>query len=305
MIKNINEFIKDLFLRLKLEKINSIQRVNIGFKNEVYLVNNKFIVKICKDKKNEKNFKREIRCYKFFKSKIPVPQLIYSDTSKKKLDKYYMLYHKIEGDNLYSRWHLLSNKERKDIIKQICKILKIINGTKISVKKDGYKERLKSIQKFLNQVKRRKIISKNFTDKIENFIEENKKFLKEQKLGLVYGDIHFDNFLIKNKRIVGLIDFEETDIMSIDYALDSIRRMSMHPKLYISKDREKLIKKKDYSLLLKGFKEYYPELFDFDHLQKRLDLYSIEFNLKLLPDWPNCKSLKKRLAKIIHFNGRM
>ena len=121
--------IKLIFLENNFEKVKSIKKIKIGFTNKVYSINDKFILKICEDVNNKNNFEREVFLYNFFKDKIPVPKIILYDNSKNIYNKPFMIYNKIQGENLYSIWHLLNNFERRDIIKQLCKILKVINKT--------------------------------------------------------------------------------------------------------------------------------------------------------------------------------
>src|SRR3989339_491137 len=77
--------------------------------------------------KSVKKIDMEVYFYNFLKNKIFVPEIKIFDKSKDIYEKYFMIYLKIEGDNLYSIWHLLNNDERRNIIKQLCSILKIIN----------------------------------------------------------------------------------------------------------------------------------------------------------------------------------
>ena len=54
VIENIIEHNKELFgENVKYEKIN------VGFTNTIYIVNNMFIVKICTNTDNEKNFEKD------------------------------------------------------------------------------------------------------------------------------------------------------------------------------------------------------------------------------------------------------
>jgi len=87
--------------------------------------------------------------------------------------------------------------------------------------------------------------------------------LDEQKIGLVYRDIHFDNILVKDNQISGILDFERTELASIDYVLLIIKKMMEHPTKYMSEVWEKFAKKEDYAHLRNRFKEFYPELFEF------------------------------------------
>jgi hypothetical protein len=73
-------------------------------------------------------------------------------------------------------------------------------------------------------------------------------------------------------------------------------RMEKYPHIYVSKEEnEKLIDKEHYKNLIKYYKEFYPELFYFKEIEKRVALYSIRYDLRLLLDYPHVISLRKRL----------
>lgn len=303
--------IKQIFLQNNLEEAKSINKINIGFTNEVYSVNDKFILKVCEDLDNEEKFDREVLFYDFFKNKIPVPNVIVCDNFKRVYDKIFMIYPKIEGDNLYSKWHLINNDKRKNIIKQLCGILKIINNTpyekflkrlKLTPLVSWHDKMLNQIRNSLIKIEDKKIISNDFIKAINDFVDENHSVLFEQKIALVYWDAHFDNILIRKNKIVGILDFERTELSSIDFTLDIIKRMLEYPKKYMSEEFEKFAKKKDYAQLLIWFQEFYPELFGFKNLNKRLDLYAIEHSLDDLLYWPNSKDAKQMIANTIKYN---
>ena len=307
------KIIKQIFLQNKLEDVKSVKEIKIGFTNKVYSVNNRFILKVCKDLNNEKKFEREYFLYDFFKDKIPVPKIIVRDFSKDTYSKFFVIYPKVQGDNLYSKWHLLNNDERKSIIMQLCDSLKIINKSpyerfvkkfKLNSSVNWHDRILAQIQNSLRKAKNKRLISLEFIQAIKNFVEANHDVLTEQKLALVYWDIHFDNILIKKNKIVGILDFERCEVSSIDFILNIVRIMVDHPKKYMAEDSEKFAKKKDYSQLLVWFREFYPELFEFKNLDKRLDLYALEYHLATLLDWPDSKEVKQMIAKIINYNSR-
>jgi len=305
------KIVKDIFKEHNLEKVESILKIEIGFTNKVYLINDKFILKICEDESNEQNFEIEVFFYNFFKNKIPVPEISVFDKSKNIYGKFFMIYPKIEGDNLYTKWHLLNNKQRKNIIKQFCDILKLINNSSYEEFKQKFKKKfidnwrgkiLNQIQNSLKQIEQKKLLSPEFIQVIKEFVDDNHQFLNEQKLALVYWDAHFDNLLIQDTRIVGILDFERTEISSVDFVLDIIKRMVEYPKKYVSEKFEKFVKKEDYAYLLNWFQEFYPELFDFKNLEKRLDLYSIEHDLGTLIWYPNSVEVKQMIAKIVKYD---
>lgn len=304
--------VEEIFLQNNLGKVESIKKIEIGFTNEVYSINDAFILKVCEDLGNRDKFEREVFFYNYFKDKIPVPKIIVYDNSKKVYNKDFMIYHKIQGDNLYSKWHLMKGLERKEIIRQLCEILKKIN--KSSYDKFAKQFRLKSsiswhdkilahIQNSLKKIEEKKIISQEFIQTINNFVEANHGALNEQKIALVYWDAHFDNILVKGNKIVGVLDFERTELASIDFVLDIIKRMMDYPKKYMSEEFEKFAKKEDYAHLMKWFQEFYPELSEFKNLDKRLDLYSIEHDLDTLIWWPDSDAVKHMIAKVVKYNS--
>ncbi len=304
--------IKSIFLKYKFGQVKSIKKIEIGFTNKVYLIDDKYILKVCEDLENEDNFEKEVFFYNFFNEKIPVPKIRFFDNSKMIYDKYFMIYNKIEGDNLYSQWHLMNDSERKDIIKQLCVILRTINKSsyknfthqfKLHSSFNWHDKVLYNIKKSLKKIKQKKLLSRKTIEKINSFVKKNHAVLSEQKMALVHGDVHFDNILVKKNKIFGILDFEKMDLYSLDFTLDVIKRMVDYPKKYISKGFEKYVKMEEYSQLLIWFKEFYPELFEFKNLDKRLDLYALEYELATLLNWPNSKEVKRMIAQTISYKN--
>lgn len=306
------EIAEKIFREHDLGGVETFQRVEIGFTNKVYVVNDKFILKVCEDEGNEDKFEIEVFFYNFFKGKFPIPEVKVFDKSKGFYNKIFMIYPKIEGDNLYSRWHLLNSDERKNIIKQLCGILKIINKTPcvefnrkfdLNFSDNWHNKMLGQINNSLKKIEEKKILSLEFIEFIKKFVEDNHHVLEEQKLALVYWDAHFDNILVSDARIVGVLDFERTEIASIDFVLDIVKRMVEYPKKYMAEKFEKFAKKEDYAHLLDWFREFYPELFEFEDLDKRLGLYAVEHDLDTLIWYPDSLEVKQMIAKTVGYGG--
>ena len=306
------KIVEKIFAEHGLDKVESVANIEIGFTNKVYLVNDAFILKVCEDESNEQKFESEVFFYNFFKDKIPVPKIRVFDKSKNIYGKFFMIYPKIEGDNLYTKWHLLNNEQRKIIIKQICDILKVINKSPydeflqkfdVNFSDNWHDKILNQIQNSLTKIEEKKLLSPEFIKVIKKFVEDNHHVLKEQKLALVYWDVHFDNILVQDTNIVGILDFERTEVSSMDFVLDIVKRMVEYPKKYMSEKFEKFAKKEDYAHLLDWFQEFYPELFEFENLDKRLDLYAVEHDLDTLIWYPNSKEVKQMIAKTVKYNS--
>ncbi len=107
-----------------------IEKINVGFTNTIYKVNDDFIVKICTDSENESNFLREINFYKENRENSLIPKLYYASTDKDMIPYFYEIIEKVEGVSLYNIWHTFSDKQREDIIKQLCDAMRKIHSTK-------------------------------------------------------------------------------------------------------------------------------------------------------------------------------
>ena len=306
------KIVKKIFESHGLGKVESVANIEIGFTNKVYLVNDAYILKVCEDESNEQKFEIEVFFYNFFKDKIPVPKIKVFDKSKSIYGKFFMIYPKIEGDNLYAKWHLLNNDQRKIIIKQLCDILKVINKSPydkfqqkfdVNFSDNWHDKILNQIQNSLKKIEEKKLLSPEFIKAIKKFVDDNHHVLKEQKMTLVYWDAHFDNILVQDTKIVGLLDFERTEVSSIDFVLDIVKRMVEYPKKYMSEKFEKFAKKEDYAYLMDWFQKFYPQLFEFEKLDKRLDLYAVEHDLDTLIWYPNSKEVKQMIAKTVKYNS--
>ncbi|MEI8252595.1 MAG: hypothetical protein WCG25_02375 [bacterium] len=104
----------------------------------------------------------------------------------------------------------MNNIEKKNIIKQLCNTLKIINKTPYTefIKKfpsenivNWHDTIISKIRQSLKKIEEKKLLSPDFIEHIKKFVEDNNHSLDEQKMGLVYRDTHFDNILVKDNKI--------------------------------------------------------------------------------------------------------
>ena len=94
-----------------------VERVNVGFTNIIFIVNDRYVVKICTNSSNEEKFAREIEFYQKNKDNGLIPRLYYASVDKSIVPYYYEVMEKIEGISLYNVWHTLNEVQREDIIR--------------------------------------------------------------------------------------------------------------------------------------------------------------------------------------------
>ena len=288
---------------LDIEKIEykEIRKSSSGFTNDVFFVDDKYVIKLCKDK--NKTYKIDVESAFYKNCRLPfIPNYISSGEFEG--DKY-LIITKLNGQNLYEVWHKLDDEKREDIVKQIANIL-------MQIHKQGYdylpskRVGLDWVQKWqrvferhLDEFKKRNIDS----TRLEKFIKTKLgSMMAEQKLGLVYNDAHFDNFLLDGDE-VKLIDFDRIMYGSIDYELLIIKSMLNNPCKFASVDEEKFIKKEDYKNVWGLLKKYYPEMFDFERFEDRLFVYQFFYNLGNAYENKNDEQVKKEILDFEkHFN---
>ncbi len=260
---------------LKQENISysEIKKASSGFTNYVFLIDKKYVIKLTEDSDKKSSLRKEINLYKTFDFDF-VPKLIACG----EFENYqFLIISQIQGKRLYSIWHTLDNQTRKDIMFQIANILKCFHKVNAKLpKKDVIDEWEKYWQTqndiCIEHLKQLEIDS----PEIEKALQENLKFLSDNKYCLVYNDAHFDNFIYDNGKLY-LIDFDRVIYCPIDYELMIFKSMCDQPWKFANETDEEFTKKEDYENLPALLKEFYPEMFDFQYLTERLKFYQFHY----------------------------
>ena len=279
--------------------IKNIKKINKGFTNLLYIVNNKFVIKICFNKENEENFKNEINFYKFNGNNSYIPKLYAYFISSSKNDYSYEILEKIDGYTIYHIWHTLSEKQRKEIIKELVSLMKLFHTHRKTVL-DWSNYFIDKLKVNFHKCYQLNLFSLKEKSKLEFILNHISPYLKSYNFCLVHADIHFDNlFLTKNNKLK-IIDFETSLYAPMDYELDIFLRMCRNPWKYASEEDEQFIKIEDYKNIKKYLKEFYPDIFLINHFNIRSKIYDLEYNLRLLSKFPNDLKLKKDIKDIIN-----
>ncbi|MEO8397926.1 MAG: aminoglycoside phosphotransferase family protein [Chloroflexota bacterium] len=110
--------------------------------------------------------------------------------------------------------------------------------------------------------------------------------------GFIHRDLHFDHVLWNGERVTALLDFESAVIAPRELELEMIMRFCRYPALYSELEPE------DLEPLLGWLQEDYPLLFSEAGLERRLRLYSIEHDLRLLKERADQATLDRLRAAI-------
>ena len=288
----MEKFLKKILNNTNIFKNDSIvKKINSGFTNSLFLVNDKYIVKICNNKDNEEKFEREIYFYNHNKNNSFIPKMYFYHIAKGKGDYSYIIMEFIRGKTLYNVWHELNDEERKTIIRKIVDLMKSFH----SIKGDSYdwaKYIKNKIEQNLRLCKNRNLFSVSELELFKYVLNNMGEYLKSDDFRLIHSDIHFDNIIIDKNNNLKLIDFETSMYAPVDYELDIFLRMCKNPLKYASEDEERFINIKDYKMIEPYFRKIYPEIFDIHNFNIRNKIYDLEANLRLLPKFPDDLKLK-------------
>ena len=261
--------------------IKNIKKINKGFTNLLYIVNNKFVIKICFNKENEENFKNEINFYKF------------NGNNSSKNDYSYDILEKIDGYTIYHIWHTLSEKQRKEIIKELVNLMKSFHTHRKTVL-DWSNYIIDKLKVNFHKCYQLNLFFLKEKSKLEFILNHISPYLNSYDFCLV------DNLLLTKNNKLKIIDFETSLYAPMDYELDIFLRMCRNPWKYASEEDEQFIKIEDYKNIKKYLKEFYPDIFLINHFNIRSKIYDLEYNLRLLSKFPNDLKLKKDIKDIIN-----
>ena len=268
----------------------SVSKIDIGFTNTIYSVDDTYIIKVCTDIDNETNFMKEINFYNHNKNNSLIPKLYIYDNSKNIIPYYYEVLEKIKGVSLYNVWHTYTEEEREDIIRQLCDAMKLMHSNKGEAY-DWSKYMKDRFISLFDKVKELKVFSSSEEDIINQAYLLFDKYLESDLFVLVHNDLHFDNVFVYDGKIK-IIDFERSMYAPCDYELAIIYRMIRKPWKFASLETEDYTDIKQYENIMLYIEKYYPELVSNPYLYKRLAIYDIVYNLKHVILYPELEELR-------------
>jgi aminoglycoside phosphotransferase (APT) family kinase protein len=279
------------------------KRITTGFTNEVHLINDSIILKVCVRSDNAHRMELEARLlegsYDFSK-----PKFIGKDFSNTIIPVPYILMEFMHGVSLGSIWHTLSNDTREGLVKDICRNLKVINQIEVkAVLPAAGRWSQVLFQNFTRESQmalESKAVDAGVVTSIKDIITAHKEILDSGTIATVFWDIHLDNFIVSNKgELLALIDLESVDAAPIDYPLVVLENIVSSPVRYLSEEDEQFANENDYEHLISWYQEYYPEMFGYRHHGERLAIYHMLDAIHLLKDWPNSEWAKNELREFL------
>ncbi|MHA1187657.1 MAG: aminoglycoside phosphotransferase family protein [Candidatus Heimdallarchaeota archaeon] len=157
---------------------------------------------------------------------IPTPQVIRVETSEEPLGYRYIIMTFVEGENLWSIWRQLTQKDIIPIVKELAGIVRAIHEVKFdfwgdiedceaSTRYSNYKQmRFTYFEELTQTILERKILPKDLVKKANSFFMDNfDKTNQPKKASLIHNDIHQGNIIVKKNpkgiyKIQAILDWE-------------------------------------------------------------------------------------------------
>lgn len=268
----------------------NVEKINVGFTNTLYKVNDSYIVKVCTNIDNEGKFKKEISFYNSNKDNTLIPKLYYSSTDKKCVPYFYEILEKVNGISLYNVWHTYTEEQRENIIRQLCDAMKKIHSIKGN--RYNWSEYMKKeFDTLYEKARKLNIFNEEEQRLLGQAYSDFDKYLESDEFVLIHNDLHFDNIFVDKGRIK-IIDFERSMYAPRDFELDIFYRMIRKPWKFASEEVERYIEANQYSNIMSYVNNYYPELVSNPNLYERLGIYDMVYFLAQLVKHPELDELK-------------
>ena len=280
-----------------LGKKHCITEVNAGFNNDIFNIDDQYIIKVCANLELENEFEREVEFYDKNSSSKHIAKLYKYDNTKSVVPFVYEILQKINGKSLYYHWYRMDENRREETIKKIVNVLKEIHK-KNNIDYDWLTYIKDQITNCYEKVKH--YFSDGDKKVIESSFKEYDKYLSDNQFSLIHNDLHFDNILVENDKLY-LIDFNDIMIAPIDYDLRIFYMCKETPWKWANTEMDPYQKKEDYQNIDQYLKKYYDEFANIKYIDERMIIYRILNDIKLLTRYNN-QELKEN---VINYSKRL
>lgn len=230
----LNEIVIQIIEKKLNEKITSIKQITSGYSRIIYQINDKYILKIVTNPIKDNSTIKEVKFLLNNNTLEFIPKVIFSDFTKKSFPYVYYLEKKINGESLLLKWPLLKESEKHQTLVQLLEKLEKLHSLDYNSHFDNncLDSLLNEYDNYLNRIIDLNILNK---DKIR-YLYELKNIIpnlfEDAKIGLIHGDLHFNNILVNDDNKISIIDFEKLKRSFVVRELDPINRMSRNPNSY-------------------------------------------------------------------------
>jgi len=270
----------------------TIQPVSGGQVNQVFLIDDRFILRIGGREGAYQRLKAETELLQRLAGQVPVAR-VYAFGQEG--DLVYQIQRYVQGEKLYTIWNQLDCKSQDRLAGELAEYLKLFR--KITFEKFGYLSdplhQFDSWQGCLAFEFNRTLAEfqalgirtfPGMLDLAADFFEKNRAVLGEGGSSLVHGDLWMGNILVDKGKISAILDFEYAMQAPADFELFKMEDFCLYPNDYAEEEGEDYCTD-DFAGFFRLLRRHDPDLFETAHLRTRMSLYQIESALSDALAW--------------------
>ncbi len=280
---------------------SSHRRITVGFSNEVHRLNDDLVLKLYRPDRNGK-YRTELAVHRSG-VEFARPDLVAYGGNDAISDRHYIITRYVPGVSLGHVWHRATAAERERVIMQFSGILRKVNTLDPSLLLQPVSLDWPTVLRHkavlaTDALRLSGVLTPELCTRALEVFDGFAGALHTEQLFPVFWDVHFDNLLVDDQyTILALVDLEDIELAALDYPLWTIQKMITDPAKYLTAENEQFANPADYTQLWQWYERYYPEMFEFAHLQQRVDAYKLLDTLHLLRRWPDNMELQSIFAR--------
>lgn len=209
---------KELIENIFHLNVDSIEVLGEGLDSVAYIINDEYIFKRSKHREAAMNMKKEISVLRYLEGKLPIliPKIDYYDEENNICG-----YREIKGDILTPEIYLsMTDDEKEELARDIAEFLKClhslplpeIDDLELDVVED-YKSDYETLKETIyDKIPRQSI---NYLDELFRRILSDERITK-YSVALCHNDLSCNHIVIRNNKVVGIIDFGDVAITDKD-----------------------------------------------------------------------------------------
>jgi aminoglycoside phosphotransferase len=287
-VKNI------VFAICKQEGINAedIRVLHGGQVNQVYLVDNQFVVRIGAREDALQRLSRETELLRSLAGQVPVPRILAFGEQNRQV---YQIQQFIRGEKLVSIWKDLRVSEQESILAELAAYLQILHNKSFpqfgrplpdtqpfATWADYLTDELQHTLEGIKALNIRMV--PGYQELALDYLTAYKHILQSGVPALVHGDLSLGNILVDKGRISAILDFEYSLQAPLDYELWVMEAFCLYPNDYAEEDQE-VFCTSDFAGFISLLRKYYPALFEIPHLRERVNCYHLVAALRDYLAW--------------------
>ncbi|MEG0022443.1 MAG: hypothetical protein RR745_06225, partial [Bacilli bacterium] len=250
---------------------------------KVFIINDKYVLKICTYTKRDKEFNNEINFLE--RNNTFSPSIYYYDLSRRKYNFSFSIEEKVKGGNLLVCWQNLNTNNKVYVLDKILEYIFTINKEKCS--KNILNNLLSEFNNYIKIINDRNILTSDQLDYLQQLKNNLEVYLTNSKQSKIHGDLHFNNIIYNDKtKEIKIIDYEKFGDSFLDKEFDPINRMCRRPNSFIKNGIQNPVNVESFKSIMPYIKENYFKN-DIDSFENDLLIYDCLNSLMWLPECPN------------------